>query len=345
MNEQFSSHVLSWFDKFGRKTLPWQLNKTPYRVWLSEIMLQQTQVNTVIPYFKRFVERFPSLPDLAEAEQDTVLSLWTGLGYYARARNLHKAAQLAVERYDGQLPDSQAELETLPGIGRSTAGAILSLGFGKPAAILDGNVKRVLARYFGESEWPGKTAVQRSLWQHSEALTPAHRHDDYNQAMMDLGALVCTRSKPDCQACPLRSDCLAYQEDTVATIPAPKPKKENPTRTVYLLIQRDIQTLSILLEQRPATGIWGALWSFPEYESKSALLKSAPAHPEQLIELSPFKHVFSHFTLHCYPIVVDSHATDAINERKQCWVPLHEDIELGYSAVTVKLFKKLKVLK
>ena len=250
MNEQFSSHVLSWFDKFGRKTLPWQLNKTPYRVWLSEIMLQQTQVNTVIPYFKRFVERFPSLPDLAEAEQDTVLSLWTGLGYYARARNLHKAAQLAVERYDGQLPDSQAELETLPGIGRSTAGAILSLGFGKPAAILDGNVKRVLARYFGESEWPGKTAVQRSLWQHSEALTPAHRHDDYNQAMMDLGALVCTRSKPDCQACPLRA--FSRIKDTVATIPAPKLKRK--TRLARLSAHSTgYETLSILLEQRPAT--------------------------------------------------------------------------------------------
>ncbi|OIM98277.1 A/G-specific adenine glycosylase [Idiomarina sp. MD25a] len=345
MKEQFSDLVLRWFDKFGRKTLPWQIDKTPYKVWLSEIMLQQTQVNTVIPYFNRFLERFPSLSDLARADQDTVLSLWTGLGYYARARNLYKAAQVAVEQYNGELPDSQTELESLPGIGRSTAGAILSLGFGKPAAILDGNVKRVLARYFGETEWPGKTAVQRSLWQQSEALTPTIRHDDYNQAMMDLGALVCTRSKPNCEACPLTGNCIAFKTNTVATIPAPKPKKANPTRSVYLLIQRDTKSRSVMLEQRPSTGIWGGLWSFPEYENKAALLNAAPTQPEQLVELSPFKHVFSHFTLHCYPIVVDSRATDAINERQQRWVPLHEDQELGYSAVTVKLFKKLRMLK
>lgn len=345
MKEQFSDLVLRWFDKFGRKTLPWQINKTPYKVWLSEIMLQQTQVNTVIPYFNRFLERFPSLSDLAKADQDTVLSLWTGLGYYARARNLHKAAQMAVEQYNGELPDSQTELESLPGIGRSTAGAILSLGFGKPAAILDGNVKRVLARYFGETEWPGKTAVQRSLWQQSEALTPTVRHGDYNQAMMDLGALVCTRSKPNCEACPLTGNCIAFKTNTVATIPAPKPKKANPTRSVYLLIQRDTRSRSVMLEQRPSTGIWGGLWSFPEYETKAALLNAAPTQPEQLVELSPFKHVFSHFTLDCYPIVVDSCATDAINERQQRWVPLHEDQELGYSAVTVKLFKKLRMLK
>jgi A/G-specific adenine glycosylase len=345
MKEQFSDLVLRWFDKFGRKTLPWQIDKTPYKVWLSEIMLQQTQVNTVIPYFNRFLERFPSLSDLAKADQDTVLSLWTGLGYYARARNLHKAAQMAVEQYNGELPDSQTELESLPGIGRSTAGAILSLGFGKPAAILDGNVKRVLARYFGETEWPGKTAVQRSLWQQSEALTPTVRHDDYNQAMMDLGALVCTRSKPNCEACPLTGNCIAFKTNTVATIPAPKPKKANPTRSVYLLIQRDTKSRSVMLEQRPSTGIWGGLWSFPEYETKAALLNAAPTQPEQLVELSPFKHVFSHFTLDCYPIVVDSCATDAINERQQRWVPLHEDQELGYSAVTVKLFKKLRMLK
>lgn len=345
MKEQFSDLVLRWFDKFGRKTLPWQIDKTPYKVWLSEIMLQQTQVNTVIPYFNRFLERFPSLSDLAKADQDTVLSLWTGLGYYARARNLHKAAQMAVEQYNGELPDSQTELESLPGIGRSTAGAILSLGFGKPAAILDGNVKRVLARYFGETEWPGKTAVQRSLWQQSEALTPTVRHDDYNQAMMDLGALVCTRSKPNCEACPLTGNCIAFKTNTVATIPAPKPKKANPTRSVYLLIQRDTKSRSVMLEQRPSTGIWGGLWSFPEYETKAALLNAAATQPEQLVELSPFKHVFSHFTLDCYPIVVDSCAADAINERQQRWVPLHEDQELGYSAVTVKLFKKLRMLK
>ncbi len=345
MNKQFSDHVLQWFDKFGRKTLPWQIDKTPYKVWLSEIMLQQTQVNTVIPYFRRFIERFPSLSALAQADQDVVLSLWTGLGYYARARNLHKAAQCAVERHQGQLPNTQAELEALPGVGRSTAGAVLSLGFGKPAAILDGNVKRVLARYYGVREWPGKTSVQRTLWQHSEALTPSQRHADYNQAMMDLGALVCTRSKPDCAHCPLADQCIAFKEDAVSTIPAPKPKKQNPVRTRYLLIQRHPETQSVMLEQRPATGIWGGLWSFPEYESKNELLREAPASPEQVMELSPFKHVFSHFTLDCHPIVVDSAASDAINERQQRWVSFKKEEELGYSAVTVKLFKKLRTLK
>lgn len=232
---QFSHNVLTWFSQFGRTHLPWQQNKSPYKVWVSEIMLQQTQVATVIPYFERFMQRFPDVETLAKAPLDDVLSLWTGLGYYARARNLHKAAQHVVDHHHSVFPTQPEVLETLPGIGRSTAGAIASLGANNYAAILDGNVKRVLARHFAIAGWPGKASVAKQLWQLSEQLTPQQHHANYNQAMMDLGATVCKRSSPLCQQCPVADTCVAKREQTIDRYPEPKPKRDKPVKQLSLI--------------------------------------------------------------------------------------------------------------
>ena len=231
---QFSHQVLDWYQKYGRKTLPWQLEKTPYKVWLSEVMLQQTQVATVIPYFERFMERFPTVTDLANAPLDEVLHLWTGLGYYARARNLHKAAQMVANLHMGVFPETFEEVAALPGVGRSTAGAILSLSLGKHFPILDGNVKRVLARCYAIAGWPGKKDVEKKLWDISEQVTPAQGVSQFNQAMMDLGAMVCTRSKPKCELCPVNNICVAYANNSWASYPGKKPKVTIPERTGYL---------------------------------------------------------------------------------------------------------------
>lgn len=216
---QFSAQVLDWYDKYGRKTLPWQIDKTPYKVWLSEVMLQQTQVATVIPYFERFMVRFPTVTDLANAPLDEVLHLWTGLGYYARARNLHKAAQQVAALHGGKFPETFEEVAALPGVGRSTAGAILSLSLGKHFPILDGNVKRVLARCYAVSGWPGKKEVENKLWSLSEQVTPAVGVERFNQAMMDLGAMICTRSKPKCSLCPLQNGCIAAANNSWSLYP------------------------------------------------------------------------------------------------------------------------------
>ena len=227
---QFSAQVLDWYDKYGRKTLPWQIDKTPYKVWLSEVMLQQTQVATVIPYFERFMARFPTVTDLANAPLDEVLHLWTGLGYYARARNLHKAAQQVATLHGGKFPETFEEVAALPGVGRSTAGAILSLSLGKHFPILDGNVKRVLARCYAVSGWPGKKEVENKLWSLSEQVTPAVGVERFNQAMMDLGAMICTRSKPKCSLCPLQNGCIAAANNSWALYPGKKPKQTLPER-------------------------------------------------------------------------------------------------------------------
>ena len=223
--ETFAARVLEWFDQHGRKDLPWQRDTTPYRVWVSEIMLQQTQVKTVIPYFERFMAALPQVQALAEAPEDRVLHLWTGLGYYARARNLHRSAQRVARELDGQFPETLAGLCDLPGVGRSTAGAILSIALGQRASILDGNVKRVLARYHRVEGWPGRSAVHQSLWDIAEQYTPAERCADYSQAIMDLGATLCTRSKPACDDCPLRGDCEARLHGVKHSIQAKSRKK------------------------------------------------------------------------------------------------------------------------
>ncbi|MGY8869166.1 MAG: A/G-specific adenine glycosylase, partial [Pseudomonadales bacterium] len=261
--QKFNTAVLDWFDQHGRHNLPWQQDKTAYFTWISEIMLQQTQVTTVIPYFERFIERFPDVQTLANAEQDEVLHLWTGLGYYARARNLHKTAQIVATDYYGEFPQTVEALEQLPGIGRSTAGAVLSISTGKRAAILDGNVKRVLARFYALEGWTGSTANQKTLWEYAERNTPQKRVGEYTQAMMDLGATLCTRSKPSCPSCPLQNHCTALKLGRSSEFPHPKPKKKIPVKQTIMLLLQDEQQQT-LLQQRPPTGLWGGLWSLPE---------------------------------------------------------------------------------
>ncbi|MFZ2406459.1 MAG: A/G-specific adenine glycosylase [Methylobacter sp.] len=302
----FQQNILAWFDQYGRKDLPWQKDLMPYRVWLSETMLQQTQVATVIPYFNAFIARFPDVASLANAPVDEVLHLWSGLGYYARARNLHKTAQLIAER--GRFPETLDELIELPGIGLSTAGAILSIAFNKSHPILDGNVKRVLTRFKAVSGWPGNSAVNKELWAISGRLTPIARVADYTQAMMDLGATVCTRSKPACGACPLNAECLARRADKVSAFPTPKPAKTLPVKQLTLLLLSDADN-RILLEKRPPTGIWGGLWSLPEFDSIEVahgwcLARNIHIADQQALETR--RHTFSHYHLDYTPLLVQS---------------------------------------
>ena len=300
-NAPFAQAVLTWYDKFGRKHLPWQQNKTLYGVWLSEVMLQQTQVATVIPYFERFVKTFPNLTALADAPLDEVLHLWTGLGYYARARNLHKAAQVMRDQYSGKFPTEFEQVLALPGVGRSTAGAILSSCLNAPYAILDGNVKRVLSRYCAVNGWPGEKKTEDRLWQLTGEVTPNAQVADFNQAMMDLGAMVCTRSKPKCSLCPLQSNCRANAEQNWQAYPGKKPKKALPERESYfLLLEKDGK---VALEQRENAGLWGGLYCFPQFADKQELLAYLASNGiQQYQEWAAFRHTFSHFHLDIYPI-------------------------------------------
>lgn len=347
MINNFSQTLLYWFDQHGRKNLPWQQSSDPYRIWLSEIMLQQTQVKTVIPYFEKFCARFPSVKDLADAPEDEVMHLWSGLGYYARARNLHHAAKQVVNEYAGEFPQQQHELEALKGVGRSTAAAIRAQAFGEQAAILDGNVKRVLARLFAIEEWPGQSAVEKRMWELSESLLPKSRLRDYTQAIMDLGATLCTRSRPDCNACPFQQDCLAYQNDKIADLPARKPKKFSPTKEIaFLLILNN--SGEVLLQKRPPTGIWGGLWSFPESELDQVenSLSDIGLAPEVLEHMEPGEHVFSHFRLRYHPVLVIGEFTGglAVQEpENQIWYSSAQPQELGLAAPVSKLIKRIQL--
>jgi A/G-specific adenine glycosylase len=319
--EHFQASVLDWFDREGRKNLPWQIDPTPYRVWVSEIMLQQTQVATVMPYFERFMRRFPNLKALADAPEDEVLGHWSGLGYYARARNLHKAAQIVMREHGGELPADLASLSNLPGIGRSTAGAILSLSMGIRASILDGNVKRVLSRYAAVEGWPGDVATARELWDISESLTPYTRVADYTQAMMDLGATLCTRSKPACPRCPVREDCMALRLDLVEALPSPKPKKNLPSRRCWMLVLHDGQG-AFYLEKRPPAGIWGGLWSFPEFERPEEAVAWCHLRGIQpMLETLPQRrHTFSHYHLDYTPLAGRVSQPGQIAETGSAWL-------------------------
>jgi A/G-specific adenine glycosylase len=311
MTATLAVRLLRWFDQHGRKDLPWQQAsghgaRDAYRVWLSEVMLQQTQVVTVVGYFERFVHALPTLGDLAAADEDTVLALWSGLGYYRRARFLRHAAQLCVERHGGELPRDFAALAALPGIGRSTAGAILAQAHGLRFAILDGNVKRVLARYHGVHGDPGQSAVERQLWQYAEQHTPGTRIPDYTQAIMDLGATVCTRSRPHCDICPLAGDCVAYRDSLTAQLPERKPARSIPTRSTVMLVLRDAQG-RMLLERRGPQGVWPGLWSLPEAADPEAAWRVAQRHAQidDVQALAPFVHVFSHYRLDIEPLLFD----------------------------------------
>ncbi len=303
-DDGFAARLLAWFDLNGRHDLPWQHPRTPYRVWLSEIMLQQTQVKTAAPYFERFVATLPDLPTLAAASQDTVLGLWSGLGYYARARNLHAAAQLCVERHGGELPRDLDALIALPGIGRSTAAAILSQAWGDRHAILDGNVKRVLARYHGIDGFPGLPAVERRLWALAESHVPHARMADYTQAQMDLGATVCTRADPACILCPLQADCAARLQGRTAELPVPKPGKAVPQRHAQVLWLLD-RSGRVLLQRRPPAGVWAALWTLPQHEDEEQAERWFERHVEGEYAdgeaLPPVAHAFSHYKLELRP--------------------------------------------
>ena len=316
----FQSAVLSWFDQEGRKNLPWQTDPAPYRVWVSETMLQQTQVATVIPYFVRFMDRFPNLEVLAMASCEDVLGHWAGLGYYARARNLHKAAQVVLSDFAGELPVNAEVLAKLPGIGRSTAGAIVSLALGIHAPILDGNVKRVLSRYAGIVGWAGDAKTKEALWQLSERLTPHVRVGDYNQAMMDLGATLCTRSKPSCGRCPLQTGCFAYAQDLTGKLPTPRPKKEMPIRSCFMLVLQDGEG-RFYLEKRPPVGVWGGLWSFLQFDTREDLADWCQVRKisANLAVLPEQRHTFSHYHLDFTPLVGRVKPASTIAEEGTVW--------------------------
>ena len=298
----FSARLLTWWDTHGRKDLPWQHPRAPYRVWVAEIMLQQTQVKTVIPYFNRFIEVFPDLPSLAAASSDDVLSLWSGLGYYARARNLHKAAGVCCSGYDSSLPDTAQSLSKLPGIGESTANAIYSQAYDQPAVVLDGNVKRVLSRYCAVAGWPGKASIHKELWNMAESLLPGQRGADYTQAIMDLGATLCTRSKPDCDNCPVNEDCIAYMNDSVGEYPASRPRIKVTEKDFHMLILQDGDGRT-LLERRPPAGIWGGLWSLPADDNGEPLLQRFGLDDSCLQSLPSLQHQLTHMRMTIQPLI------------------------------------------
>lgn len=337
---RFSDAILSWFAEHGRSNLPWQKDKSAYHTWVSEIMLQQTQVTTVIPYFERFIERFPDVYTLAAAPVDDVLHLWTGLGYYARARNLHKAANQVVEQHHGEFPLSVEQLEQLSGIGRSTAGAVLSISSGRRAAILDGNVKRVLARFYAVEGWAGKSDILKQLWQFAENLTPHHSVANYTQAMMDMGATLCTRSKPKCEICPISSGCSALAQDRVKDFPYSKPKKTIPVRQTYMLMLRN-SLGETLLYQRPPSGLWGGLWSLPQIsdlrDCEAELGISLDTQHCQILE--PLRHTFSHFHLDITPVKAQfAPAGELVMEAAPTlWYNLEQPASVGLAAPVKKL--------
>ena len=302
----FAARVIEWQRASGRHDLAWQRTRDPYRIWLSEIMLQQTQVSAVVPYYRRFLERFPDLASLAAAAEDDVLTLWSGLGYYARARNLHCAARAIVERHAGVFPSAFDAIIALPGIGRSTAGAIAVFAFGARQPILDGNVKRVFARAFGIAGFPGEKKIETAMWARAEALLPSNNVENYTQGLMDLGAGVCTRGRPRCEACPLHDDCVARRENRIALLPAPRLKRALPEKaTVMLILQRGHE---LLLEKRPAPGIWGGLWSFPEIadlgDAAGAMRTRFGAEVMSEGVLPDMRHGFTHYALTITPALL-----------------------------------------
>jgi A/G-specific adenine glycosylase len=344
--EQFSKPLLDWFAVHGRKNLPWQLPRTPYRVWVSEIMLQQTQVQTVIPYFERFMSRFPSINELAQAKEDEVLSLWSGLGYYSRARNLHKTAQIIATTYEGNFPNTFKLVHDLPGIGASTAAAILSQAFNQPTAILDGNVKRVLTRFFRIQGHPEQALVKKKLWELASACMSQEQCADYTQAIMDLGATCCTTKNFDCPRCPLNNDCLAFLHQEQSLYPTKKLKKPIPVQQQQLLVLCN-HLNQIYLEKRPPTGLWGGLWCLPSLNKESCPLDFIQSRygligdePQQLIA---FKHRFSHFLLEINAVKIQTKELGTqLGELTGQWVSKEKLSSLGLAKPTSKILSLLE---
>lgn len=344
MAAQFSQQILKWFDQHGRKHLPWQHDISAYRVWISEIMLQQTQVTTVIPYFERFMQSFPTVEILAAAPLDAVFHHWSGLGYYTRAKNLHKAAQYVVNEWHGQFPDDVESLSSLPGIGKSTAGAIVAIAYKKRAVILDGNVKRVLARHEAIAGWPGKPQIHEQLWITAERYTPKKRVEDYTQAMMDLGATLCTRSQPRCPECPIQKSCQAFAQQKVKDFPGKKPKKVLPIKACRMLVI--VHKNTVLLQQRPLTGIWPGLFSFPEIDNDAdinAVLLALHIQQYEEATLPSFRHTFSHYHLDISISVIS--ITKKINvimeNQQQLWYNTQQPQAVGVAAPVQRILQQL----
>ncbi|RMF94537.1 MAG: adenine DNA glycosylase [Gammaproteobacteria bacterium] len=338
--------LLDWWQRHGRKDLPWQDSPTPYRVWVSEIMLQQTQVTTVLRYYPRFLKAFPDIHKLAAAPLDEVLHHWSGLGYYARARNLHRAAGIVCTEHGGELPATLDELMALPGIGRSTAGAILALAGGQRQPILDGNAKRVLARCFAVTGWPGQAAVARRLWQLAEACTPADNVAQYTQAIMDLGATICRRERPQCERCPLAGCCLALQTGQVAALPGRRPQRARPLRRVTAVIVRRSSDGAVLLQKRPADGIWGGLWGLPELADAADLpewcQRRFGRRPSRVETRPVYRHAFTHFELDIEPAIVQLPRTaNCMEADGWLWYKLDAPAEVGLAAPVSRLLQAL----
>jgi len=327
---KFSTQLLNWWDRNGRKDLPWQHPRTAYRVWVSEIMLQQTQVKTVIPYFNRFMERFPDIQSLAAVSNDDVLAYWSGLGYYARARNLLKTAKICVATHDADLPNTPDALAALPGIGESTANAIYSQAFDKPAVILDGNVKRVLSRYFAVEGWPGKASIHKELWNIAGGLLPEKRGADYTQAIMDLGATLCTSTRPTCEVCPVKRTCKAHETGTVEQFPARRPALKIREKSFQMLILLD-EKGNVLLERRPPAGIWGGLWSLPTDVDGRPVQQRLGLDNQALKPLAPMQHQLTHIKMTIQPLIGHTEMTSSGVECKpdQRWFNQQEWPALG----------------
>ncbi len=348
--QSFASRLIGWQKRYGRHGLPWQ-GADAYGVWLSEIMLQQTQVATVIPYYQRFLAAFPAPAALAAASEEQVLAQWSGLGYYARGRNLHRAAHIIVETYQGEFPRAFEQILELPGIGRSTAAAICSLAYGERRAILDGNVKRVLSRHGGIEGWAGDKKVEAQLWQRAEELLPPESFGNedfatYTQALMDMGATVCTRSKPQCAACPIKADCVALQTLRVSALPAPRPKKAVPEKhAAFLLLMHGNE---ILLERRPGSGIWGGLWCPPQFADRAAATAWCAQQNLTYIEESmreadasaSFIHTFTHFRLHITPVRLRlTQKPHRVEQPGSVWLDVDEALQ---SAIPTPVRKMLR---
>jgi A/G-specific adenine glycosylase len=342
--DKFATRLVRWHKHHGRHDLPWQGTRDPYRIWVSEIMLQQTQVSAVIPYFERFMASFPTLASLADASSDAVMQHWSGLGYYSRARNLHAAAKIVQSGHAGRFPPSAEQIATLPGIGRSTAAAIAAFAFGERAAILDGNVKRVLCRAFGIDGFPGEGNTEKKLWALAESLLPEARIEIYTQALMDLGATLCTRGKPACETCPLAADCIAKLEGRTGELPTPRQRKAVPSRnTAMLMLVRDG---NVLLELRPPAGIWGGLWSLPETATDADLEAACTLRfgvkLESAERLAPVKHGFTHFTLGIQPVLCRvGGVVNTLAEPGYRWFSLDEVAGAGLPAPVKRLLLAL----
>jgi A/G-specific adenine glycosylase len=329
----FADAVIDWQKQHGRHDLPWQNTQDPYAIWVSEIMLQQTQVAAVIGYYAKFMQRFPNIHALASATQEEVLQSWSGLGYYSRARNLHNAAQKIVDEFAGEFPQNFDDILSLPGIGKSTAAAISTFALNAPQPILDGNVKRVFARHFNISGWPSAPKIEQAMWQIAERENPINEAIAYTQGLMDLGATLCTRTKPNCPVCPVNISCQAYANNLVSLLPTPKPRKTIPEKSTTMLVF--VNGDEVMLEKRPPVGIWGGLWSFPEVNDDDVSLQNASP-------LTKLTHTFTHFKLHIQPQLVRTSKKLQVNEPRTIWLSLDDAIGAAIPTPVRKILIALK---